>query len=573
MLRTLSVVFLGLVVLGGCGGRGGRGRGGEGMRDAGPRDTGPVIDIDTGPGGCTAPLLDCGSGCVDVTRDPRNCGFCGNICALDESCTASTCTAGGCGGGLTDCGAAGCVDTDRDPSNCGVCGRRCAATETCSSGACTASGCSFPLEDCFGSCVDTRTDRNNCGGCGVRCATGESCVDSFCEGPSGCTVGVGCTAARGCSVGECIEEAPGTIGETGDTIRGEPTGRTTIPITSWVGGYCVPALPTAGAPEACTLDDPSTCPSCATCVDAGGGATLCLQACTPAATGLGGCRAGYTCDFGSASCWPGCGSDDECHVYREDTNGDGVIEAPAAGGTAVDRLVWDPAAGITCNATTGRCEHRDGGVRAGQPCTRSSQCEVGGTCIAAWPGGGYCSKFGCDVAGISCTAPSVCQERRIGLAICGTGCTVGAEASMPSLRLGATGHGVGCRAGYACVWDGVDGVGVPNNGLCIPGEYNSRTINNVGDACTTDADCFSPFGYGACIFAPTGSCSILDCAAPGIPADVCGAGRVCAGGFPDNLAICLESCTTSTTCATGYTCQDGATLGLTGTTGSVCWPT
>ncbi len=50
---------------------------------------------DPGTGPCAAGMHCCGSGCVDVTRDVLNCGFCDAPCtAGSDTCTASAC---GCG--------------------------------------------------------------------------------------------------------------------------------------------------------------------------------------------------------------------------------------------------------------------------------------------------------------------------------------------------------------------------------------------------------------------------------------------------------------------------------------------
>ncbi|CAL1354162.1 unnamed protein product [Linum trigynum] len=47
-----------------------------------------------------------------------------------------------------------CVDVMRDPVNCGKCGRKCKYSEIC----------------CRGRCVNPSFDRSHCGGCGNKCS-------------------------------------------------------------------------------------------------------------------------------------------------------------------------------------------------------------------------------------------------------------------------------------------------------------------------------------------------------------------------------------------------------------------
>jgi hypothetical protein len=75
-----------------------------------------------------------------------------------------------------------CVDVRRDPSNCGQCGRTCAAGERCAEGVCEEE-CPFPLEACGASCVDVASDPDNCGSCGVRCPSG-ICEVNACASPT-----------------------------------------------------------------------------------------------------------------------------------------------------------------------------------------------------------------------------------------------------------------------------------------------------------------------------------------------------------------------------------------------------
>jgi hypothetical protein len=115
-----------------------------------------------------------------------------------------------------------------------------------------------------------------------------------------------------------------------------------------------------------------------------------------------------------------------------------------------------------------------------------------------------------------------------------------------------------------CQWNGSGTSGT--NGGCIPGRYSAITTSNVGSGCTSNADCYSPYGYGACV--DPGICMIFDCAAPGIPSTVCGTGNQCVDlGGPDS--VCTKSCTSATECPTGSACAD---VDASAITPDVCWP-
>ena len=133
------------------------------------------------------------------------------------------------------------------------------------------------------------------------------------------------------------------------------------------------------------------------------------------------------------------------------------------------------------------------------------------------------------------------------------------------------GSGVGCRMGYACLWAGVRAAGTTNSGGCFPGNYNSIRTPNIGAACTMDSQCYSPYGHGLCAnFGGTlsGYCTVADCAE--LPGTVCGSGGDCLPTGTD-FSLCFEACITSSTCASGFTCQDAD--GDPGTTGdSACLP-
>ncbi len=568
-----------------------------------------------GDGDGEPPVVCGGRDCDDAdpsvgTRGTESCDLRDNDCdgVVDDEPTdcpaGSRCTAGACEcttPGFELCSFDACADTRSDPENCGSCFRRCDSTTTCVAGECVCSGAGLTL--CGTTCVDLSSDPSHCGSCGTFCSSG-SCATGVCDGfdagpppdagarpdagsvlrdagvrvdaGAPCAQGVPCTPDRGCSIGECIAETAGTIGDATDPISGLPGGATTIPTTNWVGGYCTTdlALP-VGTAGACDPDAPTDvddgCGTCGQCAAAGEDAsgrtvTLCLAACTPAAT-TNPCRAGYTCQFGLDACVPGCGSDTECRVYRRDNNANGIYDP------GVDLLTYDPLSSATCNMTTGRCDQPGAvGAVAGIACTRDAQCEANGECFAeiayGWDGG-YCTKRGCDLVGRACAgAGSVCQD--IGVPLCLRGCDVGAEPVAD--RLGVAGHGAGCRAGYKCLWNEIDGAGVPNNGACIPGNYNAIVTNNVGAACNStgptddpDARCYSPFGYGRCLTPalwggtpalPSGMCTILNCAAPGIDTAMpCGPSGQCVS-LGGTLTACFANCTTAATCPTGYACGE-----------------
>jgi len=174
--------------------------------DAGsvPNNFTPPPGEDAGPGPGAVPLACIGTTCpapfatchaeegptykcgVDLSRDPDNCGACGNKClvydpiALSSRCVDGTCeleclNAPGsftdyrnCNGTVDD----GCEsDVYTDRKNCGACGNVCPVGSSCIDGHC---GCAAPLIECPGpdgpECVNPNADDGNCGGCGNACA-------------------------------------------------------------------------------------------------------------------------------------------------------------------------------------------------------------------------------------------------------------------------------------------------------------------------------------------------------------------------------------------------------------------
>lgn len=126
------------------------------------------------------PAYKCGT---DLTRDPKNCGACGNEClAYKPIHMTSRCVDGACAlecfseanpfdpvdwrncNGLVDDGCE--TNVVSDPKNCGACGNACAPGTECIEGKC---GCPPGKIACFGMCVDPKNDDNHCGGCGNAC--------------------------------------------------------------------------------------------------------------------------------------------------------------------------------------------------------------------------------------------------------------------------------------------------------------------------------------------------------------------------------------------------------------------
>jgi hypothetical protein len=398
-------------------------------------------------------------------------------------------------------------------------------------------------------------------------------------GPLGCGIGAACTSPCGMGL-SCQGEASFTQGGTDDPVYLPDGGTTSYTIRYFAGGLCTNATladsaSRLGSPGACNPRpaDPTPgldgCPACAKCISlgsdgAGGTFVQCFPRCELSGTSNP-CRAGYTCDPSSRACLFGCQSDQECQVYRADTDGSG-------GNTTGDRLTLDVAGGASCSPVTGRCtQPGTPGAVAGIRCTLSSECEADGYCVSAyangWPGG-YCTKFGCDVLG--CAGDATCLDIGAPNTICAQPCAIGDDPG--DAAIGATGGDDDCRDGYSCEWDKVSPLGARVGG-CIPGNYNSVTTPNVGTACADNAECWSPYGRGACIFSGTeATCSVLGCA--NLPDGVCGEGNVCLV-IDATTSACVRTCTAPETCAasggrSSYGCVDLSPGDPDPT--RVCWP-
>lgn len=97
-----------------------------------------IVPVDV-PVVCGTGLTNCGGTCVNLLADPRNCGVCGNVCAL-ASCN-------------------------------GMCAPPCRQSFT---------PYNHYWYTCFGVCTDFAFDVNNCGTCGHACPAGQGCASGVC---------------------------------------------------------------------------------------------------------------------------------------------------------------------------------------------------------------------------------------------------------------------------------------------------------------------------------------------------------------------------------------------------------
>jgi len=132
------------------------------------------------------------NGCeVDLTKDPNNCGSCGNMCNQNASCVNSNCQ---CNTGYMNCNSKwtdGCeVNIYSDPFNCNGCGNVCnlpnVDINVCNMGICYVGTCKWNYGNCDGlqnnGCeANLNTDSNNCGSCNNKCNQNALCASGSCQ--------------------------------------------------------------------------------------------------------------------------------------------------------------------------------------------------------------------------------------------------------------------------------------------------------------------------------------------------------------------------------------------------------
>ena len=381
-------------------------------------------------------------------------------------------------------------------------------------------------------------------------------------------VGGGCRGEASECNGDlfCLGEQAFTVGP---DIQDHPNGPShTFDLVDLPGDYCTAVLPPSWPDAQCAPQNAQACAAeCALCVPRFTDADICLRGCRAEADTNSTCREGYQCDLLLEVCDSGCSTDDECRVFVNE----------------MDELVYDTDSTFACNPQTNRCEHPGTpGAEAGIACADDQDCEARGICLDeetfGFPGG-YCSKIRCDVD--ACAGDGVCAALGLGVPLCAEGCEVGDGAVVgdASTYLNNT---QGCNDGYTCFWGGIP---ADPSGACVPGEFNDVTENNIGALCSDSSECYSPFGQGTCgnpdfvcslIGEAPGACNtgfgctVLDCAVPGMPGDVCGDDAECVVDSGSGVSLCVARCASAEDCA-----FDGACADLDGdplTLDSVCLP-
>jgi hypothetical protein len=433
--------------------------------DLGADDVGADLGLDAGPldAGCVAV---CNGSCTNTDTDPRNCGACGQDCALRPgvdparvTCARGACVLGSvgclpgrgdCNGVVTDgceallnsaarCGS--CVESCREPTpNCGV-------SAAAPSGYACVSGCVAPSPTrCGTSCVNTDTDARNCGACGNVCPAGGAGATAACVGGRcalTCVAGYGdCDGvpANGCEV--LVRSSASHCGACGNTCSGGANA-TAVCVSSACALTCASGYGNCDAVAAngCETDtraSASNCGGCGRVCAAGANATA---ACTAGVCSLV-CAAG----FGNCDALASNGCEANLNTSATACGACGRRCAAAANATAT---CSGGVCGIACNAGYGDC---DGNGLTG--------CEVSFAIDANHCGG------------------------------CGMRCPAAAN---------ATGACVGSRCGFACAAGFGDCDGVAANGCETPTTTSLAHCGACGRACNAPANATSACVASACV--------------------------------------------------------------------------
>ncbi|MGZ3452082.1 MAG: MYXO-CTERM sorting domain-containing protein [Polyangiales bacterium] len=510
---------------------------------------------------------------------------------------------GACSTGA-DCDTGYCVEsTCCTTSSCPVC-QTCA--DPSSTGVCTnvAAGVSDPLGRCpsGGQC-------NGSGACkpplGSTCATGTDCASGNCVNSTCCTTsscGVGLTCAD--PAGSCKKIIGQTCATSTECASGSCVDGVCCSVASCgTGGHC--NYPTA--PGSCLKDNAQACTAgtqCGSgyCVDGwccngacNGQCAACdivRGTCTPVTGAPHGMR---TACAGTGACQSTCNGSDSaaCH-YPGATISCG--SASCTGSTVTATGTCNGAGG--CNQPTSSCgAYVCGAASCKTSCTANTDCIGGYYCKA-----GTCSPK--DSLGASCTAGGAagcasgfCVD---GVCCSTSSCTAGLSCNLTgSLGKCAKPKGVACASSAECgtgfCVDGVccdtgctgqcqacDGSGSVGTCKAIAGVPHGTRAACVGSGGECGAVCDGTDGT-TCHY-PTGtkSCGANTCVSlVATHVSVCNSKGACSdipatcGSYQCNPTACKTSCTTNVDCTVGNYCKSGACIPIEGlgtscTTASTC---
>lgn len=340
----------------------------------------------------------CGTECVNVATDSRNCGSCGNACGPSSTCAAGKCVTA-CPTGQVSCGGT-CIDPKTNPQHCGAtgacgagdagsAGAQCGSGMVCNAGTCSSS-CSTGLVNCDGACIDPTTSTQHCGataGCGgdaggsagTPCAMGEVC--------SGGTCGLTCQNGLVNCGGTCIDPKTsnqhcGASGACGAGDAGS-AGTTCALGQLCSNGGCVLTC-SAAQPTACPAANPTYCTNTSTDPSNCGG---CNQAC---AAGAACVNAQCTCPTQEPNAC-GTGSSQICTNFNADPQNCGGCGNVCSGGACFRGACICPSQGTFCGASgsNGTC-CANGASCSGSQC----QCPASDPCQTAADSSNHCNAGG-----------------------------------------------------------------------------------------------------------------------------------------------------------------------------------
>lgn len=476
----------------------------------------------------------CPSGC-DSTTDPDCSNTCGDgVVEGGESCDGNCPTTCDDRDGCTIDSFSGSADT---------CSLSCDATpiSACADDdGCCPSGCGADVDsDCSATCGNDVLDPGELcdGDCPSTCDDGVACsADRLVGSPETCNaqcindpISI-CQGGDGCCPAGCVSSndtdcacVPTTCSDVGWTCGTLDTGcNTTVSCGTCTasqmcdGGSCLNVPADRGIGSACTSDAQCDSGTCRTEADSGYPGGYCVAACDILFLTCTGSPNGV-CD-GNA-CVRSCTSNSDCRTgYECYTRLDTNVKA---------------------------CQPVGLGARTiGQSCVSSMDCAGGQNVMCEGPAAGYrngyCQSF-CDASN-PCAVGSHCAFDTNGVGVCLRDC-----AGNASCR----GNGMD---GYMCYDVDADGLSE-----CFVAGTGS---GGVGGPCQGPWDCGGG-QWGRCGSEsggfPDGYCSIA-----------CDAGEgSCPGGSHCSTTLissfCVDDCTSTAQCRSGYTCQDDGTI-------DACWP-